>query len=247
MAGQDVFVLTSILENGENRPVAVTTDEHVANEWVRAGNDNDWISFTLDDLSTTGLAKEVTPFKPKQKMPAEEAIKNINDQLVKQNQELQEVVQLLQKRIQMYEKRMGYKSSAENPLFEKSAGAPGSHLYHGTSEKAYKAIIRNDYKMTAPSYWATLEVAEYYAEVAAEEDGSNIKVVIEMPIGLFSSDHLAPDDNSIAEPLTYTLGMTETDLYDQWQSSDGTWEDSLEIYGSVKYNAVVDIRQGNLV
>ena len=65
--GQRVFVLTTKLEGkGDNYgPVAVVTDEHVANEWVRENANNDWVPMELDDLSLTGLAaKSKTTFKP---------------------------------------------------------------------------------------------------------------------------------------------------------------------------------------
>lgn len=116
-----VYVLTTIVEGGENRPVAVVTDEHIANEWVRSGNDNDWIPFELDDLSTTGMAKStVTQFKPKPKSNSEDALAQMNQNLQKSNADLQEIVQLLQHRLKLYEKMQG-KSGSTNPLLEPKA------------------------------------------------------------------------------------------------------------------------------
>ncbi len=117
-AGQTVYVLTTIVEGGENRPVAVTTDEHNANQWVRSGNDNDWIPFELDDLSTTGMGKsQVTQFKPAPKVPSEQAIEQTNASLAQANKDLKEIVQLLQHRLKLHEKMQG-KSSSTNPLLE---------------------------------------------------------------------------------------------------------------------------------
>lgn len=118
LAGQTVYVLTTIVEGGENRPVAVTTDEHNANEWVRSGNDNDWIPFELDDLSTTGMAKtQPTQFKPRPKLENEEAIAQTNQNLQKANADLQEIVKLLQHRLKLYERMQG-KSGSVNPLLK---------------------------------------------------------------------------------------------------------------------------------
>lgn len=117
MAGT-VYVLTTIVEGGDNRPVAVTTDEHVANQWVRNGNDNDWIPFELDDLSTTGMGKgQVTQFKPKPKSTPEAAVIEMNQSLQKSNKDLQEIVQLLQQRLKMYERLQG-KGGSANPLLK---------------------------------------------------------------------------------------------------------------------------------
>jgi hypothetical protein len=61
-----LYVLTTKLE-GQNGygPVAVVDDEHVANEWIRAGEQNDWVPLELNDLSTTDMAaKTYTRFKP---------------------------------------------------------------------------------------------------------------------------------------------------------------------------------------
>lgn len=88
--GQMVFVLTAKLEgNNGYGPVAVTTSEHAANEWIRAGNDHDWVPLELDDLSTTGMAdKQVTNFKP---VPAPKRVEQQNTQLEQMKQQVQKL------------------------------------------------------------------------------------------------------------------------------------------------------------
>jgi hypothetical protein len=111
------------------------------------------------------------------------------------------------------------------------------NLYHGTSDVYKQNIAKNGLK--PPSFWGTEEVARYYAEeIVAEEGGSPL--IIEAPLSKFDQTLLSPDDNSIAEPLTYTLGKTEDEVEDEWGESDGSWRDSLEIVGSVKYHGTLE-------
>lgn len=127
---------------------------------------------------------------------------------------------------------------------EKKAAVPT--LYHGTSSKAHKEIRAAGGVLKAPSYWGTYEIAEYYAEVVAEEDGSE-QVIIEMPLNVFDKSALKPDDNSITEPLTFTLGKSEDDLHAEWLAAAGVWQDSLKIYGSVRYDAPISILHAKTV
>jgi len=93
-----------------------------------------------------------------------------------------------------------------------------------------------------PSWWGTAEIAEYYAETAAEEIGPEEEYkVIKLPLSAFNPALLEADQNSVAEPLTYTLGRSEDELYEEWQNCKGTWQDSLRIYGSVVYNAPIEV------
>jgi ribosomal protein S16 len=116
----DVFVLTTTVGN-EQRPVAVVTSEHAADQWVQSGNDNDWIPFAVDDLSLTGMAdKSVTPFKPKP-MPKIDDVQKMRrdtiESLKESNAQLQKTVeQLIEKIQQLQTKKRG---SFENPLLQK--------------------------------------------------------------------------------------------------------------------------------
>jgi hypothetical protein len=69
MAGEDVYVLTTLQGEGKNRewrPVGVVTNVKIADQWVAEGSSNDWIPFALDDISMTALsAGNITPWKPR--------------------------------------------------------------------------------------------------------------------------------------------------------------------------------------
>jgi len=111
-------------------------------------------------------------------------------------------------------------------------------LYQGTSDILLPQIYEQGLKV--PSWWGSERVAWYYAEEVAEDVGGG-EVVIRVPINRFDTSKLEPDGNSIAEPLTYTLGQSEDELYAQWKRSKGTWQDCLAIYESVIYRAPMKI------
>ncbi len=110
-----VYVLTTLIET-EQRPVAVVTDEHVADEWGRQGDNNDWILFELDDLSLTGMGS-AAPFKPTPAPPESDyrdTIKIQEESITK----LRGLVETLMKKVEQLQggkKRGAYK----NPLLQK--------------------------------------------------------------------------------------------------------------------------------
>ena len=112
------------------------------------------------------------------------------------------------------------------------------YLYHGTSDEVLPSMYEQS--MADPSWWGTERVAWYYAEEMVDEIGGN-DTVLRVPIARFDTSKLEPDHNSIAEPLTHTLGQSEDKLYERWEKSVGTWQDCLSIYESVIYRAPMAI------
>jgi len=163
---EDVFVLTTTV-GSEQRPVAVVTSEHVADQWVHSGNVNDWIPFAVDDLSLTGMAdKAVTSFRPKPPRPQAEmdqarhdTIKNLKDA----NTQLQQTVEML---IEKVKKLQGQKNSAfDNPLLKKAT----YEYYHVTDRASADSILKNGFEggwgdLGYGVYlWNGLDTAEDYA------------------------------------------------------------------------------------
>lgn len=124
-------------------------------------------------------------------------------------------------------------------LSESVEGTPFK-LYHGTSTAVLEQIKKTGV-IKAPVYLGTEEIADYYAEVVAEEDGSE-EVVLAINLSDLDVGALEPDDNSIAEPLTYTLGKSEDEVWEEWKEAEGTWEDSLDIVGSVRYRQPIPLK-----
>ena len=60
-------------------------------------------------------------------------------------------------------------------LFENWRKYLNEELYHGTSDLYRQDILENG--IQAPSYWGTVEIAQYYAEEAVAEKGGNPLIV----------------------------------------------------------------------
>lgn len=81
------------------------------------------------------------------------------------------------------------------------------------------------------------EISDFYAETVTDE--GQVPVVIEVDASNLPPENFAPDTNSIEEPLTHTLQMTEDDVQEAWAGSGCTWLDSIEIIGTCRYmNAI---------
>jgi hypothetical protein len=117
-------------------------------------------------------------------------------------------------------------------------------LYHGTSDIHLTSILKNGFRKN--SHWGYLRIAKYYAEVASEDDGGR-PILIRIPISKFDDSLFRVDMNSVMEPITYTLGQTEEELWEQWEESEQTWEDCLEIFESVIYNGRLTVKKKNIV
>ena len=109
------------------------------------------------------------------------------------------------------------------------------HLYHATSEENVESIKVSG--MREKSYWATLDIALYYAGVV--EDESLKPILLKAPISIFKESLLRPDRPGIDEPLTCTLGKSEREVMKEWSKAKGGWRDSLEIVGSVFYEGAI--------
>jgi hypothetical protein len=163
--GQTVFVLSTLIGN-EQRPSAVVTSEYSADQWVKSGNDNDWISFELDDLSLTGMAdKGVTTFKPKPMPKIDDAEKMRRDTiktLQDSNAQLQKTVESL---IEKVKQLQGKKGASGNPLLKKAM----YEYYHVTDRASADSILKNGFDggwgdLGYGVYlWNGLDTAEDYA------------------------------------------------------------------------------------
>lgn len=113
-------------------------------------------------------------------------------------------------------------------------------LYHGTTSNHIEDILK--YGMKSPSWWGSYEIAREYAlNTLDAERGFGAPLIIKKKIDDFDKSAFAIDAPSIQEPLTLTLGKSEEEVWEEWENSDQTWEDCLDIVESVKYTKKVDI------
>lgn len=109
-------------------------------------------------------------------------------------------------------------------------------LYHATALENLASIAQSG--MRPHSYWASDdEVHDYYLTTVADE--AKTPVTLTVRLGDLAEEHRAPDHNGIDEPLCWTLGKEEQEIWDCWSEGDQTWRESLELIGSLRYDAPI--------
>lgn len=113
-------------------------------------------------------------------------------------------------------------------------------LYHATTADSADAILRDG--LRAGAYLTDREdVAAYYADGIREEGA--VAVILEVDLDVLlaavSPGSLIPDRPSIDEPLTFTLGKSDAEILCSWERSNGTWQECLEIVGSIEVTAPI--------
>ena len=122
-------------------------------------------------------------------------------------------------------------------------GVNDTMLYHVSPERFREVILRDGVKPR--SYWAIESVSEYYEEDAGDNGDY---FIIALPISRFDENHLVPDLPGIEEPVVYsTMGKSSSRVYAEWTEAEGTWQDTLEIIGSVAYDAPVRITSKDIL
>jgi hypothetical protein len=158
MAGL-LYVLTTKLE-GKNGygPVAVTDSEHTANEWIRAGGDNDWTPLELNDLSGTGLAeKAVTPFKPVspkvREQQRDETAEQTRKNLEEANRLLQEAVKR-RSRVKSHAKKAGRRDEIKKHYEQRAQGILNDWLLEREDQDPdvhdFLDYLKTDYRANVP-------------------------------------------------------------------------------------------------
>lgn len=112
---------------------------------------------------------------------------------------------------------------------------PDVLLYHVTPQQNVDAIQRDGVKPV--SYWGIGDLADYYIE--AIQDEGHRPAVFAIKLSELDPSLIEPDHPGIAEPITTAIDKSEEDVWEEWEACDGTWEDSLNIVGSVSYKGVV--------
>lgn len=114
-----------------------------------------------------------------------------------------------------------------------------SLLYHVTSKSNIGHIQTEGIR--AGSYFVSEEwesIVDYYKETV--EDEGDVPVVLAVELESLDAKALAPDQNGIDEPLTFTLGMKESEVKKAWRLSNKDWESSMQIIGTCRYSKTID-------
>jgi hypothetical protein len=104
-------------------------------------------------------------------------------------------------------------------------------LLHTTSVDVLERVANEG--LTRMSYWAEPgRISDYYAETVSDEDKK--PVALRLPLSVLERFQPEPDHPGLEEPLTYTLGMSEEEVWEQWEETDKSWQGCLELIGSIR-------------
>lgn len=110
-------------------------------------------------------------------------------------------------------------------------------IYHVTSLKNIESIQSGS--LRANSYWASnIDISDYYKETIEDEEEVPVFISVKLDdlVGytLSQGKEIEPDFPGLEEPITTVLGMSELDINKAWKNSDKTWQDCLELIGSIR-------------
>src|SRR5664279_5327932 len=125
------------------------------------------------------------------------------------------------------------------------------YLYQGISARRVGEILLNDGEIAGHSYWGTERVARQ----RGEEQNASDRVILRVELRRFASERLRADDSSIDKPSRYTLHCVRPLKYTlhaneertRRQRSEGSWQDILRIYESVRYDSTLRITEADVM
>ena len=121
-------------------------------------------------------------------------------------------------------------------------GGDERRLYHATTSSQADALMKEGFADTG-SFWGTEAMSEYYLETVDDEieerNSDDRSVLLSVAVSDLDQGLICVDQPAIDEPITTVLGMREEAVHRLWAACAGTWEDSLEIAGSVLYRGPI--------
>lgn len=104
-------------------------------------------------------------------------------------------------------------------------------LLHTTSVDVLARVANEG--ISRMSYWAEPgNISDYYAETVRDEDKQ--PAVIRLPLSVLMGYQPEPDHPGLEEPLTHPLGMRDEEVWDQWDETGKSWQECLELIGSIR-------------
>lgn len=109
-------------------------------------------------------------------------------------------------------------------------------LAHTTSQEKIAKIMQEGLK--GVSYWCEVgSLSAYYAETVRDE-GDDPAVLL-LPVEILEAYQPEPDKPGLEEPLSFTLGMKDEEIWEAWQETNGSWQACLELIGSLRCRAPI--------
>lgn len=113
------------------------------------------------------------------------------------------------------------------------------YFYHALSSEQWQKV-QNSGHLSAGTYFGVMEIADYYREDI--EDNGETPVVLKVPYAAFDPNMMEIDRPGIDEPVCYSaFGKKEEDVAREWEDSDQTVNDCIEIIGSFRYKASIPL------
>lgn len=138
--------------------------------------------------------------------------------------------------LKMLGKTYSINNSDYKKLYNKNPDLP---IYHVTTMNAFDCIMSLE-RIMPGSYWtSSLEMAKYYMRQIEDHDPDETAMLITSNLKALQPDSIQPDMSAIEDPATIELGKSANDIATQWKDSKGTWKDSLDIVGSIKYSGSI--------
>lgn len=111
-------------------------------------------------------------------------------------------------------------------------------VYHVTTASSLFSVMETG--LHPRSYWASDGVlTDYYSECVREEGQE--PVVLTLPLEVLATFSLQPDRPGLEEPISTVVGMSEEEVWEAWEETDQTWQDCLELIGSVMCASPISI------
>lgn len=128
----------------------------------------------------------------------------------------------------------------DRQLFDLPDGSTDTgYFYHALSSEQWKKVQDSGH-LSAGTYFGVMEIVDYYREDI--EDNGEDSVVLKVPYAAFAPNMMSIDRPGIDEPVCYSaFGKKEDEVAQEWEDSDQTVEDCIQIIGSFCYKASVPL------
>ena len=118
-------------------------------------------------------------------------------------------------------------------------------LYHFTDQENLPDILEMGVRPL--SYWGTMRVAMYYEGALYRGDRT---AILRVPLANFDPEYMEPDMRGLQDPPPATVtfsDLTDDEISDAWDTIENpTWEDCLNLIGSISYRGVMMITKKNI-
>lgn len=115
-------------------------------------------------------------------------------------------------------------------------------LYHLTAATNVESIIKDGVRPI--SYWGQLSVVHYYRRLLLHN--SDRAMILRVSFENFLAGSFEPDIRGIHHPPNEAIEMTDAEVGAVWDQSAQTWQNCLDLIGSVAYRGVVPINAANV-